>query len=75
MAIMAGGVGLFISDCSPTDAILSAPQFHDIMLVAGFIRGVFCGFMDGWFCMGLGCVKFGSGCRHFRASSVILLGR
>jgi hypothetical protein len=40
MAIIEGGVGLFISACRPSNAVLSAPQFHEIMLVAGFVCGV-----------------------------------
>jgi hypothetical protein len=31
--------------------------------------------MGGWFGMELGCVKFGIGCRHFKASSIIFSGR
>jgi hypothetical protein len=30
--------------------------------------------MGGWFYIGLGCVKFGIGCRHFNASSAIFSG-
>jgi hypothetical protein len=37
MAIMDGGVGLFVSDCSPGNAVFSVPQFHDNILVAGFV--------------------------------------
>jgi hypothetical protein len=40
MAIMEGGVGLFINACRPGNAVLSIPQFHDSMLVAGFVYGV-----------------------------------
>ena len=28
MAIMDGGIGLFVMSCSPGNAILSMPQFH-----------------------------------------------
>jgi hypothetical protein len=31
--------------------------------------------MGGWFCIGLGCVKFGIGCRHFNVSMAIVSGR
>jgi hypothetical protein len=75
MAIMAGGLGLFVSDWSPGNEVLSVPQFHVSIFVAGIVWGMFCGFMGGKFCMGLGCVKFGIGCRHFRASRAIFLGR
>jgi hypothetical protein len=37
MAIMAGGVGLFVNDCSPSSPVFSIPQFYDIILVAGFV--------------------------------------
>jgi hypothetical protein len=37
MVIMWGGIGLFISDCSPGSAVLSVPQFHVSMLVAGVV--------------------------------------
>jgi hypothetical protein len=37
MAIMDGGVGLFVNDWSPGSAVFSVPQFHDIILVAGFV--------------------------------------
>jgi hypothetical protein len=37
MAMMAGGVGLFVNDCSPGSAVFSVPQFHDIILVARFM--------------------------------------
>ena len=47
MAIMDGGLALFVIDCIPGNAIFSVPQFHDIILVAGFVYGVFCGFMGG----------------------------
>jgi hypothetical protein len=40
LAIMEGGVGLFINACRPGNAVLSVPQFHDSMLVAGFVYGV-----------------------------------
>jgi hypothetical protein len=68
MAIIEGGVGLFVNACSPGRAVLSAPQFHDSMLVAGFVYGVFHGCRMGCSCMGLGVVKFGRGWRHFRVS-------
>jgi hypothetical protein len=41
------GVGLFISDCSPGSVVLSVPQFHVSMLVAGIVCGVFRGFRIG----------------------------
>jgi hypothetical protein len=75
MAIMEGGVGLFINAYSPGSAVFSAPQFHDNMLVAGFVYGVLCVCRIGWFCMGLGVVKFGRECRHFRALSASFSGR
>jgi hypothetical protein len=56
MAIMEGGVGLFINVCRPGNAVWSEPQFHDSMLVAGFVYGVLCACMTGWFWMGLGIV-------------------
>jgi hypothetical protein len=74
IAIMEGGVDLFISACRPGKAVLSAPQFHDSMLVAGFVCGMFRGCRIGCSCMGLGVVKFGMGCRHFRTSSASFLG-
>jgi hypothetical protein len=37
MAIMASGVGLFVNVCSPGSAVFSVPQFHVIILVAGFV--------------------------------------
>jgi hypothetical protein len=30
--------------------------------------------MGGWFCKGVGCVKFGIGCRYFKVSSAIFSG-
>jgi hypothetical protein len=75
MAIMEGGVGLFIKACSPGSAVFSVPQFHDSMLVAGFVYGILCACRIGWFCVGLGFVKFGRGCRHFRVSCASFLGR
>jgi hypothetical protein len=36
-AIMAGGVGLLVSDCNPGRAVLSVLQFHVIILVVGFV--------------------------------------
>jgi hypothetical protein len=55
--------------------VLSVPQFQDNILVAGVVCGMFCGFKMEWFCIGLGSVKFGSGCRHFRDSRAIFLER
>jgi hypothetical protein len=75
MAIIEGGVGLFISACNPGNAVLSIPQFHDSMLVLGFVCGVLRGCRIGWSWVGLGNVKFGKGCRLFRASSASFLGR
>jgi hypothetical protein len=75
MAIMEGGVGLFVIACSPGSAVLSAPQFHDNMLIAGFVYGVLRVCRMGWSWIGLGIVKFGSGCRHFRVSSASFSGR
>jgi hypothetical protein len=40
MAIMDGGVGLFVNDWSPGSAVFSVPQFHEIILVSGFVCGV-----------------------------------
>jgi hypothetical protein len=40
MAIMEGGVRLFINSCKPGSTVLSAPQFHDSILVVGFVYGV-----------------------------------
>jgi hypothetical protein len=68
MAIMDGGVGLFVNDWNPSSTVFRVPQFHDIILVAGFVCVVCGGIMGGWCCMGLGCVKFGIGCMHFSAS-------
>jgi hypothetical protein len=48
MAITEGGVGLFISACSPGNVVLSAPQFHDNMLVVGFVCRVLRGCRCGW---------------------------
>jgi hypothetical protein len=73
MAIIEGGVGLFINACKPDKAVLSAPQFHDSILVAGFVYGMFRGCRIGCSCMGLEVVKFGRGCRYFRASSASFL--
>jgi hypothetical protein len=61
--------------CRPGSAMLSVPKFHDNILVAGFVCGMLRGFRIGWFCIGLGSLKFGRGCRHFRVSSAIFLGR
>jgi hypothetical protein len=41
MAIMDGGVGLFVISCSPGNAVLSVPQFHISIFVAGFVHGIF----------------------------------
>jgi hypothetical protein len=75
IAIMEGGVGLFVNACRPSSVVLSAPQFHDSMLVAEFVYGVLCACRIGWSRMGLGVVKFGSGCKHFKVSSASFLGR
>jgi hypothetical protein len=75
MAIMEGDVGLFTSACSLGKTVLSAAQFQDSMWVAGFVYEMFHGFRIGWFCLGLGNVKFGRGCRHFRVSRTIFLRR
>jgi hypothetical protein len=75
MATMEGGVDVFISACRPGSAVLSVPQFHDNMLVVGFVCGMLHRFRIGWFCIGLGSVKFGRRCRHFRVSSAIFSGR
>jgi hypothetical protein len=48
MAIMEGGVGFFINACRLGNAVLSAPQFHDNMLVVGFVCGVLCACRIGW---------------------------
>jgi hypothetical protein len=40
MAIIEGGVGLFVNVCRPGNAVWSEPQFHVNMLVAGFVCGV-----------------------------------
>jgi hypothetical protein len=37
MAIMDGGVVLFIISCKPGSAVLSVPQFHVNIFVAGFV--------------------------------------
>jgi hypothetical protein len=47
MAIMDGGVGIFVKDWSPGNVVLSVPQFHEIILVFGLVCGVFWGFMGG----------------------------
>jgi hypothetical protein len=47
MAIMDGRVGLFVSDCSPGNAVFSVPLFHNSIFVAGFVYGVFWEFMGG----------------------------
>jgi hypothetical protein len=57
MAIMAGGLGLFVSDWSPGNEVLSVPQFHVSIFVAGIVWGMFCGFMGGKICMGLCSLK------------------
>jgi hypothetical protein len=75
MAIMEGGVGLFINACRPGNVVFSAPQFHDSMLVAGFVYGVLCPCSIGWSWIGLGIVKFGRRYRYFRTSIASFLGR
>jgi hypothetical protein len=41
MAIIDGGVDLFIISCKPGSMVLSMPQFHFNIFVAGFrVRGV-----------------------------------
>jgi hypothetical protein len=47
MAIMEGGMGLFINACSPGNVVFSAPQFHNSMLVAGFVYGMLCAYSIG----------------------------
>jgi hypothetical protein len=37
IAIMEGGVGLFVNDWSHGSAVFSVPQFHDNMVVSGFV--------------------------------------
>jgi hypothetical protein len=71
---MEGGEGSFASVCNPGMAVFSAPQFHDNILVAVFVCGVLCGCIIGWFCTGLGVVKFGRGCRHCSTSDMSLSG-
>jgi hypothetical protein len=75
MAIMEGSVGLFINACRPGNAVWSEPQFHDSMLVARFVYGVLHACRIGWFWIGLGIMKFGRGCKHFRVSSASFSGR
>jgi hypothetical protein len=75
MAIMMGGVGLFINACRPGNAVWSEPQFHDNMLVARFVYGILRACRIGWFWIGLRIVKFGRRCRHFRVSSTSFSGR
>jgi hypothetical protein len=75
IAIMEGGVGLFINACRSGNAVLSTPQFHDNILEARFVYGVLRACRIGWFWIGLGVVKLGRGCRHFRVSSARFLGR
>jgi hypothetical protein len=41
MAIMDGGIGLFIISCSPGNAVLRVPQFHVSIFVVGFVYGMF----------------------------------
>jgi hypothetical protein len=48
MAIMEGGVVLFINACRLGIAELSVPQFHDNILVAGFMYGVLRACRIGW---------------------------
>ena len=45
MAIMVGGLGLFANACISGSAVFIVPQFHDTILVAGFVYGMFCGFI------------------------------
>jgi hypothetical protein len=40
MAIIDGGVGLFVNASIPGSAVFSVLQFHDIMLVSRFVYGV-----------------------------------
>jgi hypothetical protein len=40
MAIIDGGVGLFVNAWSLGSAVFSVPQFHDIILVSRFVCGV-----------------------------------
>jgi hypothetical protein len=47
MVVMDGGVGLFVSDWSPGNAVLSVPQFHDSILVARFVCGMYWGLWVG----------------------------
>ena len=75
MAIMDGGVDMFVNACIPGNVVFSVPQFHVIIFVREFICRVFWGFMGGWCCMGLGCVQFGIGCRHLSALWIICSGR
>ena len=75
MAIMERGVCFFVNACRPGSVVLSVSQFHDIMLVSGFVYGVLCAYRIGCSWMGLGIVKFGSGSRHFRVSNASFLGR
>jgi hypothetical protein len=75
MAIMEGGVVLFINACRPGSVVWNEPQFHDNMLAAGFVYGMLRACNIGWFWIGLGVVKFGRGCRHFRISSASFSGR
>ena len=37
MATMDGGLGLFVMVCRPGSAVFSVPQFHDIIIVDGFV--------------------------------------
>jgi hypothetical protein len=41
IAIMDGGLGVFVSDWSLGNAVLSIPQFQEIIWVARFVCGVF----------------------------------
>jgi hypothetical protein len=41
IVIMVGGLGVFVSDWSPGNAVLSVPQFQEIIWVARFVCGVF----------------------------------
>jgi hypothetical protein len=41
IAIMDGGLGVFVSDWNPGNAVLSVPQFQEIIWVARFVCRVF----------------------------------
>jgi hypothetical protein len=42
IAIMEGGVDLIINACRLGNVVFTTPQFHDSILVAGFVYGVLC---------------------------------